>query len=116
MKLLAVAILGLLGMNAVEGLSHKNGFLKAASAKLANPEEIEEIKAWNKNNDDNFVGNLGINGLNEFDMENEKSFSHSGDFSAEKHHDSQKVDISIHFNIGGDSSSDSCTESSELQR
>ena len=56
------------------------------------------------------VANLGVNGLLDIEKEHEKSWSYANSYSAESHKDSQKVDISIHFNI--DLSDFDCSSSS----
>ena len=101
-KLLIAAILGLFGLSA-HGITHK----KAAKLR-GSPYGGDLVKDTNVNANVNpdFIGNVGLNDLGNIEKEDEKSASWSDNFSKERHHDSQKVDISISFNIGGDSDSD----------
>ena len=112
-KLLVVAILGLFGFSAQAGKLRSVPaypyYINGDSGDLVKNTDI------NANVDSDFVLNLGLNGLGNIEKESEKSASHSCDYSAEKHHDSQKIDISINFNVGGgDSSEDSEYEVEDL--
>ena len=99
--ILVVAIIALFALSA-QALSHK----KAAKLRgVGNTGDYVKDTNLNANVDPNLIANVGLNGLGDIEKESEKSDSFSNHFSKENHHDSQKVDISIHFNIGGDSSS-----------
>ena len=101
-KLLIAAILGLFGLSA-HGITHKKAAKLRGSPYGGDVVKDTNVNA-NANND--FIANVGLNGLGNIEKEDEKSASWSDNFSKERHHDSQKVDISISFNIGGDSDSD----------
>ena len=111
-KLLIVAILGLFGLSA-QGLSHQ----KAAKLRGNNPtsstKDIETEIAANLIDDSDKNLNLGLNGVVGYENEHEKSDSESFAYSKEEHHDSQKIDISINFNVGENGCEKSCESDSD---
>jgi len=101
--ILVVAMIALFALSA-QALSHK----KATKLRgIGNTGDFLQDTNLNANVDPNLIANVGLNGLGDIEKEDEKSASWSCAYSKEKHHDSQKIDISINFNIGGSSSEES---------
>jgi len=97
-----VCLLFLIAFSAL-GLSHKKAAKLKGNTSPSN-NYVESIAA-NINYDDDTTVNGALNALVDVEGSDEHSASHSEQYSKEEHHDSQKIDISINFNIALDDSS-----------
>ena len=111
-KLFVVAILGLFGLSA-NGLTTRTGLLKGTGNTQPTTTTKETEIAVNFIKDNDTLVNLGLNGLVGYEAEAERSASHSFDLSKEDHHNSQKIDISINFNVGGNCHDHDCDSDSD---